>query len=130
MVEDRHRGQPANVLKGTLYKLLVSNLASGTKGDKMIEYKILQVLPCTDMYALYDTTGKLEELTAQPITLLALVRVDDGAGPPCPYNQVLGLELTDGHYAICNETKNFEGLCTKRELKHFEKAGTKIIIES
>lgn len=95
------------------------------------DYKILQIIQCTGMQAVYayddvDNPGKYK-LEANPIRFLAVAnmttrfceRSKDSplSISPREYrdaeveNVIVGVELTDGYFVVCNDADNFAGYC-------------------
>ncbi len=94
-------------------------------------YKLLQIIPTDDFLAVYvvdATDGQGKELQAWPVDALGLAtvtvrtqRYEDRDGgrvklheeEALEENEIVGLELVDGEWCICQENSNFAGFCRK-----------------
>ena len=91
------------------------------------DFKLLQVFPVTDYLAVYAEEDQDDptkyKLVAHPIHLLALADVvestiESGDGKPVrvlsihdPFRAIVGVDLSEGGFDICNEDRKFAGIC-------------------
>ena len=93
-------------------------------------YKVLQAFPCENLLAVYaecdDEHPGFYTLKSYPVHFLAVAKVttrfyerkaiNDIAGfqqydEPYIQNEIVGLQLSEGYWSVCNELGGFAGLC-------------------
>ena len=100
---------------------------------KFDEFEILQVIQCSDVLAVYAIQAGAHpekyKLESWPIHFLAVAKVTTRfmerpkdadttvisreRKSPEVCTAVVGLELSDGSFEVCNEASNFAGYCMK-----------------